>query len=326
MPEEPDEVFYDWGKIVSEPSEPSEPRKFYDESGKLVDGVFLFCDSEKMLSESHPYGVQVSKAKYSLILKEKQIKLLFNFEVVIASLLIMLMLIWEWNQSQVDISVLTFSEVPHRFVFMLYVLSAVKVLLVTSAICFVFHIFKSVITGIASIGMVYYLSAILFCFCFPSIVEVMLNVSESHSINNYVNVASALKEYQSNPTKANFAEIESLFNNKNNKQYLDYIKSATGDSESFKNVVTALRNNTLPKMNKLGYVCFLEKVYDGETKSDLCIKHFNNRNQMVIAVILLVLMLVCLIYMTYSMRLNVLQRLNNIKDAEYAGKDLFWKV
>lgn len=47
MPEEPDEVFYDWGKIVSEPSEPSEPRKFYDESGKLVDGVFLFCDSEK---------------------------------------------------------------------------------------------------------------------------------------------------------------------------------------------------------------------------------------------------------------------------------------
>lgn len=44
MPEEPDEVFYDWGKIVSEPSE---PRKFYDESGKLVDGVFLFCDSEK---------------------------------------------------------------------------------------------------------------------------------------------------------------------------------------------------------------------------------------------------------------------------------------
>lgn len=92
MPEEPDEVFYDWGKIVSEPSE---PRKFYDESGKLVDGVFLFCDSEKMLSESHPYGLQVSKAKYSLILKEKQIKLLFNFEVVIASLLIMLMLIWD---------------------------------------------------------------------------------------------------------------------------------------------------------------------------------------------------------------------------------------
>lgn len=323
MPEEPDEVFYDWGKIVSEPSE---SRKFYDESGKLVDGVFLFYDSENMLSESHQYGAQVLKAKRSLVLKEKQMRCLFNFGIVIVSLFIILMLIWGWNQSRVDISVLTLLNTPRHFVFVSYILSAVKVLLVMSVICLVFHIFKSVRTGIASIGMVYYLAAILFCFCFPSMAEVMLNGSELHSINNYVNVASALKEYQSNPTKANFAEIESLFNNKNNKQYLDYIKSATCDSESLKNVVTALRNNTLPKMNKLGYVCFLEKVYDGETKSDLCIKHFNNRNQMVIAVILLVLMLVCLIYMTYLMRLNVLQRLNNIKDAEYAGKDLFWKV
>lgn len=90
MPEEPDEVFDDWGNFVSESSE---TRKFYDESGKLIDGVFLLGNSENILSESHPYDVQVSKAKYSLILKEKQIKLLFNFEVVIASLLIMLMLI-----------------------------------------------------------------------------------------------------------------------------------------------------------------------------------------------------------------------------------------
>lgn len=323
MPEEPDEVFDDWGNFVSESSE---TRKFYDESGKLIDGVFLLGNSENILSESHPYDVQVSKARYSLTLKEKQLKRLFNFSIAIVSLFIMLILILGWNQSKVDISILTLSNTSHRFVFMSYIFGVVKVLLVISVIGLVFHIFKSVRTGIASIGMVYYLAAILFCFCFPSMAKVMLNGSEHHSINNYVNVASALKEYQSNPTKANFAEIESLFNNKNNKQYLDYIKSATGDSESLKNVVTALRNNTLPKMNKLGYVCFLEKVYDGETKSDLCIKHFNNRNQMVIAVILLVLILVCLIYITYLMRLNVLQRLNNIKDAEYAGKDLFWKV
>ena len=140
MPEEPDKVFYDWGKIVSESSE---SQKFYDESGKLIDGVFLLGNSENILSESHQYGAQVRKAKYSLILKEKQLKLLFNFEPVIVSLLIIVRFILGWNQSQV---------------------------------------------------------------------------------------------------------------------------------------------------------------------------------------ILLVLMLVCLIYMTYSMRLNVLQRLNNIKDAEYAGKDLFWKV
>lgn len=98
MPEEPDEVFDDWGNFVSKSSE---TRKFYDESGKLIDGVFLLGNSENILSESHQYGAQVSKAKYSLILKEKQLKLLFNFEPVIVSLLIILMFILGWNQSQV---------------------------------------------------------------------------------------------------------------------------------------------------------------------------------------------------------------------------------
>lgn len=60
MPEEPDEVFYNWGKIVSESSE---SQKFYDESGKLIDGVFLLGNSENILSESHQYGAQVRKAK-----------------------------------------------------------------------------------------------------------------------------------------------------------------------------------------------------------------------------------------------------------------------
>ena len=117
----------------------------------------------------------------------------------------------------------------------------------------------------------------------------MREVIDNHSKNNDIvfsvdiissAVNKAVRNYIADPSQRRFKKIEFLFNDSNNKPFIDYVKAASGDKESITNVAQKLRRNDYNglKMEPVGYLCNVEQMYDGKMSSQLCNEYVHNVN------------------------------------------------
>lgn len=109
----------------------------------------------------------------------------------------------------------------------------------------------------------------------------MREVIDNYSKNNdivFSTVDKAVRNYIADPSQDRFNKIEFLFNDLNNKPFIDYVKAASGNKESITNVAQKLRRDDYNglKMKPVGYLCNVEQMYDGKMSSQLCDEYAQN--------------------------------------------------
>lgn len=280
MPEEPDEVFYDLGNIVSESSKPK----------KLI-------RADNCYHQANSYGNQ-------LIENENRFRKYLWFAILSVVVTVILMFIWlclHNNGQQVDLSVLTLPQADHMpeqvsvqsntealqssanefaevFLHFGKVLQAVVVLLgVSLLIAGVFDLYKhaqqgrhhqvslfSIMSKLISGAMIFFMVQISGIFAGSELENSATNI---HAKPSYTEQIEAFKD---NPTLETWNGIKPLFDIPVNKPYLNYIKSATGDVQSIKAVVAEARSDKLKLRDDDRYICQLEEQYDRQVKISAC--------------------------------------------------------
>lgn len=285
MPEEPDEVFYDWGGVVSEPSE---PKKNYDENCRMRADI---CYQQAI-----SYGNK-------LINNENRFRKYLWFAILSVVVSVALMFIWillDNNGQQVDLSVLTLPQADHvpaqvpaqgnvealnplgqGVSGLLSGLS--NFLLFVSFVFGMFFLFAGAFNlykhaqgqhnQISISSAVMKLVCGLVAFSIPSILGIFTGVEVENSAANIPVKPSYTKQieaFKGNPTLETWKGIEPLFDIPVNKPYLNYIKSATSDAESVKAVVADARSGKLKLQDNDHYICQLEEKYDQQVKISAC--------------------------------------------------------
>lgn len=150
----------------------------------------------------------------------------------------------------------------------------------------------------------------------------MREVIDNYSKNNdivFSTVDKAVRNYIANPSQDRFNKIEFLFNDLNNKPFIDYVKAASGNKESITNVAQKLRRDDYNglKMKPVGYLCNVEQMYDGKMSSQLCDEYAHNINvrtrvKNIINIIALVLLFLAI--NLFSISFDTDRRVERIKD------------
>ena len=280
MPEEPDEVFYDLGNIVSESSKPK----------KLI-------RADNCYHQANSYGNQ-------LIENENRFRKYLWFAILSVVVTVILMFIWlclHNNGQQVDLSVLTLPQADHMpeqvsvqsntealqssanefaevFLHFGKVLQAVVVLLgVSLLIAGVFDLYKhaqqgrhhqvslfSIMSKLISGAMIFFMVQISGIFAGSELENSATNIQAKPSYTEQI------EAFKDNPTLETWNGIKPLFDIPVNKPYLNYIKSATGDVQSIKAVVAEARSDKLKLRDDDRYICQLEEQYDRQVKISAC--------------------------------------------------------
>lgn len=150
----------------------------------------------------------------------------------------------------------------------------------------------------------------------------MREVIDNYSKNNdivFSTVDKAVRNYIADPSQDRFNKIEFLFNELNNKPFIDYVKAASGNKESITNVAQKLRRDDYNglKMKPVGYLCNVEQMYDGKMSSQLCDEYAHNINvrtrvKNIINIIALVLLFLAI--NLFSISFDTDRRVERIKD------------
>lgn len=150
----------------------------------------------------------------------------------------------------------------------------------------------------------------------------MREVIDNYSKNNdivFSTVDKAVRNYIADPSQDRFNKIEFLFNDLNNKPFIDYVKAASGNKESITNVAQKLRRDDYNglKMKPVGYLCNVEQMYDGKMSSQLCDEYAQNINvrtrvKNIINIIALVLLFLAI--SLFSISFDTDGRVERIKD------------
>lgn len=150
----------------------------------------------------------------------------------------------------------------------------------------------------------------------------MREVIDNYSKNNEIvfsTVDKAVRNYIADPSQDRFNKIEFLFNDLNNKPFIDYVKAASGNKESITNVAQKLRRDDYNglKMKPVGYLCNVEQMYDGKMSSQLCDEYAHNINvrtrvENIINIIALVLLFLAI--NLFSISFDTDRRVERIKD------------
>lgn len=150
----------------------------------------------------------------------------------------------------------------------------------------------------------------------------MREVIDNYSKNNdivFSTVDKAVRNYIADPSQDRFNKIEFLFNDLNNKPFIDYVKAASGNKESITNVAQKLRRDDYNglKMKPVGYLCNVEQMYDGKMSSQLCDEYAHNINvrtrvKNIINIIALVLLFLAI--NLFSISFDTDRRVERIKD------------
>lgn len=150
----------------------------------------------------------------------------------------------------------------------------------------------------------------------------MREVIDNYSKNNdivFSTVDKAVRNYIADPSQDRFNKIEFLFNDLNNKPFIDYVKAASGNKESITNVAQKLRCDDYNglKMKPVGYLCNVEQMYDGKMSSQLCDEYAHNINvrtrvKNIINIIALVLLFLAI--NLFSISFDTDRRVERIKD------------
>lgn len=148
--------------------------------------------------------------------------------------------------------------------------------------------------------------------------EVINNYRKNNDIV-FSTVDKAVKNYIADPSQDRFNKIEFLFNDSNNKLFIDYVKAASGDKESITNVAQKLRRDDYNglKMKPVGYLCSVEQMYDGKMLSQLCVEYAYNLNvntkvKKIMNMISLVLLFITISLFFISFNIN--RRIDRIKE------------
>lgn len=150
----------------------------------------------------------------------------------------------------------------------------------------------------------------------------MREVIDNYSKNNdivFSTVDKAVRNYIADPSQDRFNKIEFLFNDLNNKPFIDYVKAASGNKESITNVAQKLRRDDYNglKMKPVGYLCNVEQMYDGKMSSQLCDEYAHNINvrtrvKNIINIIALVLLFLAI--NLFSISFDTGRRIDRIKE------------
>lgn len=150
----------------------------------------------------------------------------------------------------------------------------------------------------------------------------MREVIDNYSKNNdivFSTVDKAVRNYIADPSQDRFNKIEFLFNDLNNKPFIDYVKAASGNKESITNVAQKLRHDDYNglKMKPVGYLCNVEQMYDGKMSSQLCDEYAHNINvrtrvKNIINIIALVLLFLAI--NLFSISFDTDRRIDRIKE------------
>lgn len=150
----------------------------------------------------------------------------------------------------------------------------------------------------------------------------MREVIDNYSKNNdivFSTVDKAVRNYIADPSQDRFNKIEFLFNDLNNKPFIDYVKAASGNKESITNVAQKLRRDDYNglKMKPVGYLCNVEQMYDGKMSSQLCDEYAHNINvrtrvKNIINIIALVLLFLAI--NLFSISFDTDRRIDKIKE------------
>lgn len=276
MPEEPDEVFDDWGNFVSKSSKPK----------KLI-------RADNCYQQANFYGNQ-------LIDNENRFRKCLWFAILSVVVTVILMFIWSClhnNGQQVDLSVLTLprveqvsaqsntealqssaNEFAEVFLHFGKVLQAVVVLLgVSLLIAGVFDLYKhaqqgrhhqvslfSIMSKLISGVMMFFMVQISGIFAGSELENSATNIQAKPSYTEQI------EAFKDNPTLETWNGIKPLFDIPANKPYLNYIKSATGDAQSVKAVVAEARSGKLKLQDNDHYICQLEEQYDRQVEISAC--------------------------------------------------------
>lgn len=280
MPEEPDEVFYDLGNIVSESSKPK----------KLI-------RADNCYHQANLYGNQ-------LVDNENRFRKYLWLAILSVFVTAILIFIWSClqnNGQQVDLSVLTLPQVNHvpeqvsvqsntealqssanefAEVFLHFgkVLQAVVVLLgVSLLIAGVFDLYKhaqqgrhhqvslfSIMSKLISGVMMFFMVQISGIFAGSELENSATNIQAKPSYTEQI------EAFKDNQTLETWNGIKPLFDIPANKPYLNYIKSATGDAQSVKAVVAEARSGKLKLQDNDHYICQLEEQYDRQVEISAC--------------------------------------------------------
>lgn len=276
MPEEPDEVFDDWGNFVSKSSKPKE-----------------LIRADNCYQQANFYGNQ-------LIDNENRFRKCLWFAILSVVVTVILMFIWSClhnNGQQVDLSVLTLprveqvsaqsntealqssaNEFAEVFLHFGKVLQAVVVLLgVSLLIAGVFDLYKhaqqgrhhqvslfSIMSKLISGVMMFFMVQISGIFAGSELENSVTNIQAKPSYTEQI------EAFKDNPTLETWNGIKPLFDIPANKPYLNYIKSVTGDAQSVKAVVAEARSGKLKLQDNDHYICQLEEQYDRQVEISAC--------------------------------------------------------
>ena len=150
----------------------------------------------------------------------------------------------------------------------------------------------------------------------------MREVIDNYSKNNdivFSTVDKAVRNYIADPSQDRFNKIEFLFNDLNNKPFIDYVKAASGNKESITNVAQKLRRDDYNglKMKPVGYLCNVEQMYDGKMSSQLCDEYAHNinvRTRVKNIINIIALLLLFLAINLFSISFDTDRRVERIKD------------
>lgn len=150
----------------------------------------------------------------------------------------------------------------------------------------------------------------------------MREVIDNYSKNNdivFSTVDKAVRNYIADPSHDRFNKIEFLFNDLNNKPFIDYVKAASGNKESITNVAQKLRRDDYNglKMKPVGYLCNVEQMYDGKMSSQLCDEYAHNinvRTRVKNIINIIALLLLFLAINLFSISFDTDRRVERIKD------------
>lgn len=150
----------------------------------------------------------------------------------------------------------------------------------------------------------------------------MREVIDNYSKNNdivFSTVDKAVRNYIADPSQDRFNKIEFLFNDLNNKPFIDYVKAASGNKESITNVAQKLRRDDYNglKMKPVGYLFNVEQMYDGKMSSQLCDEYahsINVRTRVKNIINIIALVLLFLAINLFSISFDTDRRIDRIKE------------
>ena len=150
----------------------------------------------------------------------------------------------------------------------------------------------------------------------------MREVIDNYSKNNdivFSTVDKAVRNYIADPSQDRFNKIEFLFNDLNNKPFIDYVKAASGNKESITNVAQKLRRDDYNglKMKPVGYLFNVEQMYDGKMSSQLCDEYahsINVRTRVKNIINIIALVLLFLAINLFSISFDIDRRIDRIKE------------